>query len=400
VVGDRWALPGRPDAALVRRKLWRGFKLGFLAVALAALAAALVFRSWVGAQARAVTVLSTTSDTPVLTWLVKLVTPDPHVTNTVVAGVPATVVRPGSSGTWPAIVFVNGATRQGRFHPDVQRLARGLARAGYLAVVPDLPGLPFGEIGTRTVAATVAVGAATAARPDVSDHQVTLLGVSVGMTLALLAAERPELSGRVRLVAGIAPYTSLRKVIRVATTGTYAGDGRLVRYDADPYLRLAIARSLVAGLPPGRDRRVLLAELEAVNDDDPRPLVVLRRQPRERLAPDARSVLALLTNHAAGRFARLYERLPARMRARIARLSPIYGARRLDEPVEIASSPHDKYFPLEESKALTRAVNGTHLTITSTQTLSHAIPEPSFGDIADLFRFDGFVVRVLKKAKG
>jgi hypothetical protein len=30
-----------------------------------------------------------------------------------------------------------------------------------------------------------------------------------------------------------------------------------------------------------------------------------------------------------------------------------------------------------------------------TSTLDHAIPEPSLGDVADLVRFDGFVVRVL-----
>jgi acetyl esterase/lipase len=149
----------------VRRKIWRGLKLGLLAICLAALVAAFVFSSWVGAQARAVTVLSTAIDTPVLSWFVRLVTPDPEVEEKTVGGMPATLVRPGGSGPWSAIVFVNGATRRGRHHPDVQRLARGLARAGYLTVVPDLPGLPAGEISAETVDATVDVAAATAGVP-------------------------------------------------------------------------------------------------------------------------------------------------------------------------------------------------------------------------------------------
>jgi pimeloyl-ACP methyl ester carboxylesterase len=382
----------------MRRRVWRGFKFTFLALALAALAASLVFHSWVGAQARVVTVLSTTIHTPVLTWLVKVVTPDPRVSDRVVAGQPATVARPDGKGRWPAIVFVNGATRRGRLHPKVQRLTRGLARAGYLAVVPDLPGLSYGEISARTVDALVAVALSVTNRPDVRKHGLTFLGVSVGATLSLLAAEKPELAGRIRLVAGIAPYTSLRRIIRLATTGTYAGAGRLVRYDADPYVRLAIGRSLAVALPPGRDRRALVSDLERVGDSDPRPLAALRRAPPPLGSSAGRAVVDLLSNRDPARFGRLYARLPAPMRAEIAGLSPLAGARRLRARVEIASAPHDKYFPVEESRSLAQAATDTDVSTTVTRTLSHAIPEPSFGAIGDLFRFDGFVVRVLKEA--
>jgi pimeloyl-ACP methyl ester carboxylesterase len=382
----------------VKRNLWRGFKLTFLALALAALAASLVFRNWVGAQARAVTVLATTSETPVLTWFVKVVTPDPRVTETSIAGRPSTLARPEGSGPWPAVVFVNGATRRGRFHPDVQRLARGLARAGYLAVVPDLPGLPYGEISLDTLDATIRAASAVAARPDVRDHRIALLGVSVGATLALLAAESPALAGHVRLVAGIAPYTSLRKVVRLATTGTYAGPGGVIRYDADPYVRLAIARSLVAGLPAGRDRRLLGRVLREVDDKDSHPLAVLRSRAPALRSPAAAAVTRVLLNRDPARFERLYARVPASLRTIVEALSPLARAGRLRSRVELATAPEDKYFPPNESRALARA-SGADVSVTVTRTLTHAIPEPSFGSIADLFRFDGFVVRVLEKAR-
>jgi pimeloyl-ACP methyl ester carboxylesterase len=308
---------------------------------------------------------------------------------------PATVARPSGSGPWPAIVFVNGATRRGRQHPDVQRLARGLARAGYLTVVPDLPGLPLGEISTATVDATVDVAAATADDPRASDGRVSLLGVSVGGTLALLAAESPELAERVRVVAALAPYTSLRKVIRLATTGTYVGG---TRYDADPYVRLAVGRSLAAGVR-GPDGAALLAALEAVDDEDPRPLARLRSSPPPLRTRIGRVVLALLLNREASRSDRLYARLPRAMRAYVSRLSPLDRARWLRARVELASAPDDKYFPIAESRALERAATGAHVSVTATSTLSHALPEPSFGSIADLFRFNGFVVRVLKEAR-
>jgi hypothetical protein len=37
--------------------------------------------------------------------------------------------------------------------------------------------------------------------------------------------------------------------------------------------------------------------------------------------------------------------------------------------------------------------------VTVTSTLDHAVPQPSIGDLADLFRFDGFVVRFLRLAR-
>ena len=379
----------------MRRKIWRGLKLGLLATCLAALVAAFVFSPWVGAQARAVTVLATTSDTPVLSWFVRLVTPDPEVEERTVGGMPATVARPGSSGPWPTIVFVNGATRLGRHHPDVQRLARGLARAGYLTVVPDLPGLPAGEISAATVEATVDVAAATADLPRASAGRVSLLGVSVGGTLSLLAAESPGLAERVRVVAALAPYSSLRNVIRLATTGTYAG-GR--GYDADPYVRLAVGRSLAAGLG-GRDGTTLRDALEAVDDEDPRPFARLRSSPPPLRTRNGRVVLALLLNRDPARFDRLYRRLPGTLRAYVSQLSPIDRAALLRARIELASAPVDKYFPIAESRALERAATRTHVSVTSTTTLSHALPEPSFGSLADLLRFDGFVVRVLKEAR-
>jgi dienelactone hydrolase len=364
--------------------------IGLLAVTIVA---ALVFRVWVAAQARALIVISTTIPTPVLSWSVRVLTPEPHVEETVLGGSPSTLVRPGAGGPWPALVFVNGATRLGRHHPDVNRLARGLARAGYLVLVPDLPGLQRGEITDRTVAATVAAAAALTDRPDARASRVGFVGVSVGASLALLAAESPRLAHRVFLVAGIAPYADLKNVVRLATTGTYKDRALTRRYDRDDYLPIAVGRSLAAALRPGPDRRRLVAAMNAIDDDASDPISGFSLQPR---GAEARAVVSLLLNRKASRFDALYARLSPRFRRGLVRLSPIAGARRLRARVELATGPEDKYFPPTESRALVRAAPHVQLTVTST--LDHAIPEPSLGGIADLARFDAFVVRALRHA--
>jgi pimeloyl-ACP methyl ester carboxylesterase len=361
-------------------------------LATAALVAGLAFRSWSRAQLDAVVALAITQRTPVLAPLVRLATDSPRVDETVVAGMPTTLARPGEGrGPWPAIVFVNGATRRGRFHPKVQRLARGLARAGFLVAVPDLPGLRLGEITPATARATTRVALAVGRRPDARGGRVSFYGVSVGATLALLAAETPALTGRVRAIGGEAPWVDLEKVIRLATTGYYGG----APYRIDPYVRLAIARSLAAGLPRADDRARLLARLDAVSDEDPRPLASLAHA--SRLHGGGRALVSLLLNSDPRRFTALYARLPARLRRGVASLSALLRARRLEVPVELASAPHDKYFPPAESRSLAR--RSTHVRVTVTATLAHAVPKPSLHAVRDLARFDGFIVRFLRAAR-
>jgi pimeloyl-ACP methyl ester carboxylesterase len=347
--------------------------------------------SWPAAQLRTVAVLATTERTPVLRWAVAVVTPEPRVEETVVGGAPSTVVRPGSGQRWPAIVFVNGATRDGRHHPQVQRLARGLARAGFLAVVPDLPGLRAGEITPATMAATIQAAEATAERSDARGGQVGLYGVSVGASLALLAANHPRLASRVTVVGGEAPWVDLRRIVRLTTTGHY-GNGP---YATDPYASLAIGRSLAAGLPAGPERSRLVRRLRTIPDDAAQPLARLDPGSYE---GSARALVELLVNRDPARFDKLYARLHRRVRAFVRVLSPLRVTSRLSAPVELASSPHDKYFPPAESRSLAKAVPNVRVTVTST--LDHAVPEPSIGDLADLIRFDGFVVRFLRAARG
>src|SRR5438876_5936880 len=260
----RRGAPRSKRLALPVRRLARA-GAAFLVVFAGAIAiAAVVLGLWSRAQLKAIVVLAITERTPVVAPLVRLFTDTPRSEETLVGGQPTTLFRPGAGrGPWPAIVFVNGATRAGRFHPKVRRLAQGLARADFLVAVPDLPGLRRGQLTSQTTDALIRVAHQIAGRADVRGGRVSFYGVSVGATLSLLAVETPALAGHVRAVGGEAPWVDLEKVIRLATTGWY---GR-TRYRTDPYLRLAIARSLAAALQRGRDRTWLLGRLHAVLDD-------------------------------------------------------------------------------------------------------------------------------------
>ena len=354
--------------------------------------------SWVDAQARAVVVISSVLEAPVLTPAAEAVSGEPGFKDVPVAGNPTLVARPAGEGPWPAIFLVNGTVREGRKLPEVRNLAEGFARAGYLVVVPDLPGLMDAEITPETASETVEVAREVSARPDVEDTEVALVGVSTGATLALLAAEKASLEGRVSIVAGIAPYSDIRTVVNIATTGHYRrSDGELMRYEADPFLPYVIAHSLVAALPPGEDRRTLSGELARIDREDPDPLDGLRSRRTEDLEPGAAGVIRLLANEDPERFEDLYGELPEGVRADLRELSPLAGTGRIYVPVELITGPHDKYFPPSQSYALERIAPARRVTVTGA--LDHAKLEASLGDIPAFATFDAFVVRSLRTAR-
>jgi pimeloyl-ACP methyl ester carboxylesterase len=350
-------------------------------------------RDLLGAQARLAAACAVASRTPLLRLAGEHLTDAPRMRDEILAGVPATVAAASRPGPLPAYVFVNGVTARGRRHPAVHRLAYALARAGSLVAVPDPPGLARGAITTGTLDGLVGAVAALAGRDEVHGGRVALLGVSLGTTLALLAAQDERLRDRVSLVAGIAPYADLRNVIRLATTGRYPFPDGPAPYPVDPFLQLVTARTFVAWLAPGPDRDLLEAALAGVDEDDPDPLAPVRAISLAGLTPETRPVLGVLLNTDYERFDELYAQVPEPARRSALRLSPLQGAGRIAAPVELASAPRDKYFPLEESRAFVRAVPGGRLTVTGS--LDHAIPKLGLAGIAELAQIDALAVRVL-----
>lgn len=345
------------------------------------------------ARRRAAVLLSIVLDLPV-SRVVHRLTGTPRTETGDVDGVPLEIVRPAGSGPWPTWVFVNGAHPLRRKEPVVWRLSQGLARAGYMVVVPDLPGLGNGQITMRTSDAAVSVTAFAMRLPDARDGRVALVGASMGAGLALLAASRCNEDDRVSAVAAVAPFADLEKLICLATTGSYPGEGGLERHDVTNLHRRVLARSLVALLEDSADRKSLLATLERVRDDDD-PLAHLPTH-AENLGPAAASVVRVLRNSDPERFPELCRDLPLHVVAALSALSPARSCTGLRAPVEIVVPPSDVYFPPGEARTLAHCLPDARVTVT--RSLDHTRPAASLARLADLRRLDGFVVRGLAAA--
>jgi acetyl esterase/lipase len=319
----------------------------------------------------------------------------PTPSDTTVAGISTTLVRPSTAPPWPVLVFMNGATPEGRRHPTVHRLGLALGRSGVGVFVPELPGVAGGELSPDTLAHAVAVAEAAAEAPETAAGRVAVAGVSIGGTLALLAAADPRLQQRISVVACVAPFGDLRQVMRLATTGTYRDGHTFGRHATPPYLRVGLARSLAAMLPAAPASEALCRALRALDSDSSVPVELPEDAFRE-AGSEAERLYDLLANTDPARFDDLYDSLPAQVRLAADSLSPIHVARRLHAPVEIATAPHDRYFPVAQARALAAA--SPHVRITVTSLLAHATPRFDVRNVAELRRLYAFFTRALKAA--
>jgi dienelactone hydrolase len=304
-----------------------------------------------------------------------------------------TIVRPSTPPPWPAVLFANGATPDGRAHPGVRRLGLALAHSGYLVFIPDLPGIATGEMSLRTLAAAVDCATRAADSAETEGGRVGLVGVSVGGTLALLAAAAPDLAARISVVACVAPFTDLEKVMMLATTGAYPASGGHVAYAVPSSLPVGLARSLVAILSPTPDVRALRRVVDRLDATSADPLSPLRETPCRSLGPAAAAAQELLINRDPGRFPHLYAELPESVRQAAVSLSPLRAAAKLLAPIEIATAPRDRYFPVAESLALASEARNVRVTVTAA--LAHAVPTMSLRSIGGVARLHGFFVRSL-----
>ncbi len=347
------------------------------------------------AWARTFVLLAIVLDIPVLARIVRTLTPEPRVETMELDGVPVELVLPAGDGQWPAFHFVNGAHPERRQEPIVQRVTHGLARAGFLVALPDLPGLGDGELTPRTFEAARSVTQMLADRPDVRAGRVALAGVSAGAGIALVTAADRSLSERISVVAAVVPFADINRIACLATTSTYRVNGTSRPFEVTALMRRVVARSLVAALAPGDDRSALLDLLRAQDPDDMDAVLCLADPGRE-LGLDAQSVVSLLLNDDPEYFDDLYRALPNEIVGRLRSLSPAEHATAIRAPVEAIAPPDDPYFPLPEAEAIVALVPKANLTVT--RVLDHTRPSLALARFGDFVRFLRWVRRCLGAA--
>ncbi len=248
------------------------------------------------------------------------------------------------------LVLVPGLSRLGKDHPAFRRLATSLARADFLVLAPDFPGLRAFHVSEGDVQMIVrAVGFLVQGAPP--DGAIGILGFSFGAGPAILAAADPAIRVKVTLVGSFGGYWDLADVIGFVTTGWFEEGGKWRQASQQPYNRwkllAALAPYVTDPVERGRLKTLVDRKLQNPAEDVSAEL--------GRLGVESRRLLALVENRQRERIPELLASLPPGMRERLARLSPSTVIGGVRARLFIAHGRDDDSIPYTESLRLARA---------------------------------------------
>lgn len=278
------------------------------------------------------------------------------------------------------IVLLPGAAPDGRQDARVVTVARALARADRVVVVPELE-VYDEELVPADLDRIVRVVTAL----DTGERALVLTGISFGGSLGLVAAADPEIADRVDLVATFGAYADLGGVVQAATTGSSLVDGERIPWTGDPRAADVVRDQVLRLLDEeARDR------LQRVLDGD---------DPPGSLPSELRAAHDLLRNDDPARTPELVAALPSPVRERIAAVSPARAAADLPAPVVAMHAVDDPIIPYGELARLERALPQVEsMTLT---TFDHVGLGTSDGpgrweSVRDIWTVTRFVTRVLR----
>jgi pimeloyl-ACP methyl ester carboxylesterase len=352
---------GAPRAGHSRADQWLGRLLAGWAACGAILVLAVPLGLRLGAGATAARFLAEFLTDGQRPWLTAVSRPPVRETVTLAGRAAADTWRVPGRPPYPPLVLVHGLTPDGKNDARLQWAARLLARAGFLVLVPDLPGLHAQHLRPGDAMVVAAALTAAGAGSEVGRTGAVVLAVSVGIQPALAGAASAP--GTVRLVVSLGGYADARELIRYFTTGAWALGDTAGQTRLDPDLA----------------RTFLASNLDLVRDADDREVVrrALAGTPLPAaVGAEARGVLAVLDNRDPDRVDALLAALPVETRALLDALSPVRNVARLPARLLLVHGRDDPAIPFTESRRLAAAADPARTRLVVVSVLTHVESRP------------------------
>jgi acetyl esterase/lipase len=291
----------------------------------------------------------------------------------------ADIYRPGGEGEHAAIVFSMGAPPMDRDDSRLVKLAEDVARAGVVMLVPFSERLDAELIEPEEVEALVGAFQYLRAQDYVDAEKVGYIGVSVGASLALLAASDKSISDEVDLLVSFGGYFNALDTLSAVSTHHISYDGLEEEWEPRHHSVRVMARQLIDKLASPVDRQVL------------ERIFVDRESPDEaglsRLSPLGRACYDFLTNRDPARVDELLAGLPAEALRDLRLLSPSRTLEDVRAEIFIVHDRGDPFIPYVESRRMRDRLAGRDdLHYTEVSLFEHV--EPNLRQRGDILVLD------------
>lgn len=314
-----------------------------------------------------------------LRWL----TPAPHIEQRTVAYPGGEgrmdIYTPGALNPTGTVIMVLGARPVDKDDPVVSHFAEGMSRVGAVVMVPASDGLAAGRINVDEVDLLVRETADLARQFPTDGRRLGYVGLSVGGSLALIAAADERIANQVTFVNAFGSYYDARDLIIATASRSLEYAGVPEPWEPAALTQEVLLNNLLDGIESDVERALLMSTIQAGTGADP---AILSEQ--------SRAILTLVNGTTTERAREILAQLPPAQIQRLDAISPRIVIDRLHTDVLVMHDVQDHFIPYTESRRLIEALPPERLQAwTELQIFEHIMPR------TDLSGLD-FVIELVK----
>jgi pimeloyl-ACP methyl ester carboxylesterase len=278
----------------------------------------------------------------------------------------ARVYQPDAPGPKSALIFVPGLTPNGILNPRFVGVAQALAKSGFVVVTPRLTGFDDFRLEPLAIDEIALWYQEIREKPWFQLRRAGIAGVSVGGTLALIAAARKPECRNVDFLISIGGYQNLARCER-RWFSQALGEDKHGHYPVQSYGKWVLMLMALEGNTSPNEQAVLQTVL---ND------LILRAStsvsPGE-MSPEAASWYRFAVSHDVNDQA-IMRKISSFLESRHRLLSPDLELAAINCPVFLVHGAHDELIAPEESLELELRLISAPTTRLLTPIISHTHP--------------------------
>jgi len=274
----------------------------------------------------------------------------------------ADIYRPDDDKQHATIIFSMGAPPLDLDDSRLRKLAEDAARGGLVMIVPFSERLNAELIEPEEMDALVGIFQYAERQRYVDRGRVGYIGVSVGGSLALVAAADPRIANEVDFAVSFGGYYNTLDTFSSIVSHDIEYKGKHEEWEPDHHTVEVTALQVLTGLSGAYDRSVLCKafvdswdwDLCDTTFDDLGPFAPADL---DRMTQTGRTAYAFMTAPDFVTASALLQELPVSLREKLVALSPDEGIERLHAELYIVHDRGDKFIPYVESRRLRDALS-------------------------------------------
>lgn len=255
--------------------------------------------------------------------------------------------RPNDSKTHPVLILAMGVRTAEKDKPVMANFAKALARIGFVVSFVNRQDLQNLKVRIEEKETFISAFEHLSSLPYVDKNKITFVGISVGSSIALKAAQDQQIANKVKALIFFGGYLDAVDYLASLITKTVVWQGKEFSWQPHEHV-FNHFKEVVVSLAEKEEQEILSQILLEAKPIDPENFVKISSQ--------GQFTLKLFEVGKRGEFFKIWEQAPERVKLKLEDISPKLGIANVKTKLFILHDRGDRNVPYFESRKLAAAL--------------------------------------------